>query len=161
MFFDLLQAISWLADYRGSGLTEAGILGLRKGETIYSGVCSREDCDEQFWSKYEIARYCSKRCGSWQTGRYVTKRGYIRIRMPDGSYEYEHRLVLAEKLGRPLREGETAHHIDGNRGNNSPENLELWFSQPSGQRARDLIRLVVERYPQAVARELKRIGFKS
>ena len=38
---------------------------------------------------------------------------------------YEHRLILARKLGRSLRSEETVHHIDGNRRNNSPENLQL------------------------------------
>jgi len=34
-----------------------------------------------------------------------------------------HRLVAALLLGRPLRRDEDVHHIDGNRGNNLPENL--------------------------------------
>ena len=36
----------------------------------------------------------------------------------------EHRVILAEKLGRPIRPGYIAHHIDGNRQNNDPDNLE-------------------------------------
>ena len=40
----------------------------------------------------------------------------------------EHRLVMAKKLGRPLRDGERPHHIDGNKGNNDPSNLELMES---------------------------------
>lgn len=37
----------------------------------------------------------------------------------------EHRLVMARKLGRPLLRTETVHHIDGDRMNNAPENLQL------------------------------------
>jgi len=40
-------------------------------------------------------------------------------------YAYEHRLEMARKLGRILRKTETVHHIDGDKTNNSPANLEL------------------------------------
>ena len=37
----------------------------------------------------------------------------------------EHRLVMARKFGRPLRDTETVHHIDGDKTNNHPDNLEI------------------------------------
>jgi hypothetical protein len=53
---------------------------------------------------------------------------------------------MSQKLGRPLRPGESVHHIDGNRANNHPNNLELWVrGQPAGQRLRDLVRLALIR----------------
>ena len=36
---------------------------------------------------------------------------------------YEHRIVAEKKLGRYLRSDEVVHHIDGNKTNNSPDNL--------------------------------------
>jgi hypothetical protein len=45
------------------------------------------------------------------------------------SYVLEHRLILARKLGRPLTNKETVHHIDLNPQNNDPANLELRHGQ--------------------------------
>lgn len=38
---------------------------------------------------------------------------------------HEHRAVMEEIIGRPLLPDEVVHHKDGNKNNNSPENLEL------------------------------------
>lgn len=38
---------------------------------------------------------------------------------------HEHRMVAEIKLGRPLRPGEIVHHLDGDKHNNSPSNLEI------------------------------------
>ena len=58
--------------------------------------------------------------------------GYNYLYMPEhpnaikgGRYIAEHRYVLEQKIGRLLAKDEVAHHIDENKTNNLPENLEV------------------------------------
>lgn len=76
---------------------------------------------------------------SWKGGRIINDDGYVLVIIPRshqfyGSMRYpgkgpayvlEHRLVMAEHLGRPLTPDETVHHIHGDRSDNRIEELEL------------------------------------
>jgi len=84
---------------------------------------------------------------NWKGGRVVTPNGYVVVRVGDypGSKKRisvgEHRYIMAKHLGRPLIENESVHHINGDRGDNRIENLELWSSsQPAGQRVADKVK---------------------
>lgn len=85
----------------------------------------------------------------WNGGRSVASNGYVKIKDaehpcadPNG-YVYEHRLVMEKSIGRFLTTKEVVHHVDGNRTNNSLENLVLFGSiaeHKSEHRARQDLR---------------------
>ena len=96
-------------------------------------------------TRWARKRYCSAKClyenrggekhPAWGTGgRFTTPEGYVTVRNYDerfaamvnsGGRVMEHRLVMAQSLGRPLERHETVHHINGERGDNRLENLQL------------------------------------
>jgi hypothetical protein len=64
---------------------------------------------------------------------------------------------MEEVLGRSLRGNENVHHLDGDKLNNDPANLELWVkTQPCGQRVEDKVRAAIallRKYPEIVCLE--------
>lgn len=86
-----------------------------------------------------------------QAFRRLTRDGYVEVWRPDipwtgrKGWVREHRVVMAEALGRPLLPHETPHHINGDRADNRLCNLELWStSQPPGQRVDDKVAWATE-----------------
>jgi hypothetical protein len=113
---------------------------------------------------YNQQKYCSKECkdnairqraadkfNSGQIGRHIKKNGYVWISIPalanNGTKTemLEHRYVMQQHLDRPLRKDETVHHINGNRQDNSLQNLELFCSRHGpGQRVTDKVAFAIE-----------------
>jgi len=106
---------------------------------FYTGCCKK--CADKFtW--LEIGRPLPER-------RKVNSNGYIKLWKPGNPMAdirgevYEHRLVMSQVLGRPLKRWEHIHHKDANRSNNSPENLELVTTQQN-QSMKDMIARIAQ-----------------
>jgi HNH endonuclease len=68
----------------------------------------------------------------WKGGKSIASNGYVLIRVgvehplaDCRGYAYEHRVIASDKLGRLISSSEQVHHIDGNKTNNHPDNLEV------------------------------------
>jgi len=86
-------------------------------------ICAQ--CAKPFRVKKSSAtrrRCCSLRCLnlSKSLGRHIDHLGYWRI-----GKNHEHRIIMEALMGRKLGSNEVVHHIDENRLNNHPENLQM------------------------------------
>ncbi len=91
-------------------------------------VCER--CGKLFRRSHNKGRFCSLKCHKGNR-RYIDPAGYIRIKMPEhphatsNGWVREHVVIACAKYGRTLQASECVHHIDGDKQNNIPNNLEI------------------------------------
>lgn len=121
----------------------------RRRELTRHGPC--KDCGKAittFRSQTGRCRKCNDACRRaateakpvvWKLNRH----GYMMAKVKhNGATRWysQHRYVMEQHLGRKLLRHESVHHLNGERADNSIENLELWSSShPAGQRVDDLV----------------------
>lgn len=72
---------------------------------------------------------------NWNGGRWQMTSGYVGVRTGPGTTKREHQVVAEQKiLGRALMPGEVVHHINGNKSDNRPENLQVFSSHSEHMR---------------------------
>lgn len=119
------------------------------------GLCSVSQCGR----KSVCSSFCDKHYRRWlkhenpntklradKGNGCLDTSGYIRVPNPFVvGQTFQHRIIVAKSLGRPLMSHEIVHHKNGVRSDNRIENLELWSkSHPVGQRVEDKITWAID-----------------
>jgi len=136
-------------------------IGKTRGQLYFWLAC--KNCGKERWvarSQIQDKRYIGwcRKCGNYRngvlqgrknkkTGRRINTTGYVEILInkdnpyylmaEKSGYIKEHRLVMAQKLGRLLKSNELVHHINGNKQNNNIDNLTLENKNTHGLRYAD------------------------
>ena len=118
---------------RQPGLWKAERAG--RGEAIGSNTCSGAPAASTAAPTSTVPAACAPATSSGAPIRIIPTPN------PSPGWIAEHVWVMSQMLGRPLRHGESVHHINNIKGDNRPENLELWHThQPKGARVEDTVR---------------------
>lgn len=124
---------------------EAGVIELYKGGRSQQSLARQFGCSQssiwRFLRDHDALKASRKRDyrgakhHSWNGGITRDRHGYLKVAVEEGhrfacmadknGRVMQHRLVMAEHLGRPLKRSETVHHKNGKRDDNRIDNLQL------------------------------------
>ena len=105
---------------------DCGIEKIVRGRSLRTGQSKSCGC----LNREQKSSWIGEKAHNWKGGK-ITTYGYTLVKNrqhPNASkdgYIAEHRLIMAEILGRPLKDNELVHHKNGIRDDNRIENLEL------------------------------------
>lgn len=100
----------------------------------YLSFSTCQDCGSEYkveTYRLKKTKYCSFICKQKGTGRNARKiiikkyRGTGTKTYVKENGRHQHRVVMERVLGRPLLKSEIVHHIDGDKKNNNPLNLQV------------------------------------
>lgn len=98
----------------------------RNGSTLQC-----KNCGNKFYRRFaeqdigeRVNQFCSNECYFDHRTDHIKPTTYKKI-----VSRHAHRIIAEQIIGRPLREGEVIHHVDGNKHNNHPSNLALMPDQ--------------------------------
>ena len=134
-------------------------LHYQRDRTKSGPSCSVDGCDDPVIARSLCRLHYNRRLRTGSVGSptrlrrrgwKINHEGYV-VQQVNGVDLRQHRIVMEEHIGRKLLPGETVHHKNGIRHDNSLENLELWVKpQVPGQRVEDLVEFVLRRYRKEV-----------
>lgn len=113
-------------------------------ERLQNSKLKHAFCNQKCRARFFAREHEGAKSPIWRGGRSRHNAGYIRVRVGrshpmasrDG-YVLEHRLIMSERLGRPLSAAEVVHHINHDRKDNRPEDLALFANHSEHRKHHD------------------------